>query len=184
MKIVTNRLTIRKFSNDDINDFYEFSSNPLVGYTAGWKPHDSIHYSEDILFNKVISVNHFAIVLNDTKKVIGSLELNNSTIRQGLKAYEIGFALNPSYWGCGYAKEASNALIDFAFKIKKADVLEMCHIVDNIRSENTIKSLGFNYEGTIKCYKKMYDNRIVDVKLYRLTKVEYERMNYNERIKS
>ncbi|MGM9970842.1 MAG: GNAT family N-acetyltransferase [Anaeroplasmataceae bacterium] len=176
MKIVTKRLTIRYFENSDLDDFYEFSKPQIVGYNAGWKPHDNISMSQRILFNKVMSANNFAIVINETKKVIGSIELNKSHIREGVKAFEIGFALNPLYWGMGYAKEATIALMDFAFKKQHAEVIEMCHITDNIRCENTIKSLGFIYEGTLVKYKRMYDNRVVDVKTYRMTKEEYERM--------
>lgn len=177
MKIVADRITIRNFFNSDLYDFYEFSSHPSVGYSAGWRPHTSIEMSERILFNKVISTNNFAIVLNENNKVIGSIELNKSHIREGINAYEIGFALNPDYWGMGFAYEAGKVLMRYAFKNLHADVLEMCHIVDNTKSQRTIEALGFIYEGTLLSYKKMYDKRIVDVKLYRLTKDEYERMD-------
>ena len=177
MKIKTNRLIIRYFEVSDIDDFYEFSSQKEVGYTAGWKPHDSYSQSKRILWNKMMSLSNFAIVLKEENKVIGSIELNPSHIRKGIKAYEIGFALNTKYWGFGYAKEASEALIEYAFKKEKAYILEMCHIIDNYRSEKTILSLGFKYEGTLRAYKEMYDKRIIDVKLYSMTKNDYERMN-------
>lgn len=184
MKLDTKRLTIRYFKNEDIDDFYEFSKNPIVGKNAGWKPHPSLEISKRVLFTKVISSNCFGIVLKESNKLIGSIELNKSHIRENMKSYEIGFALNPDYWGYGYIYEAASALIDFAFKKLKAEILEACHIIDNIRSENTIKSLGFTYEGTLVKYKEMYDKRIVDIKLYSLTKQDYERMNKHERTKN
>ncbi len=171
----SDRILLRDFKNSDINDFYEFSKDPLVGPTAGWRPHDSLRMSEQILFNKIISDGNFAIVLKKEKKVIGSIELNPSHIRQKIKAYEIGFALNPKYWGNGYAKEACELLMEYAFKKVKATIIEMCHIVDNIRSENTIKSLGLTYDGLFRKYKALYDKSIIDVKFYSMTKEDWER---------
>lgn len=183
MKIKTERLIIRNFQYSDIYDFYEYSSHPLVGYTAGWKPHQSLRESERILVSKVMNNNEFAIILKETDKLIGSIELNKSHIRDNIIAYEIGFALNPLYWGMGVAYEATKEIMKYAFNYLHAEVLEMCHIVDNKRSENTIVSLGFIYDGIICAYKRMYDKRVVDVKLYHMTKDDYERMIKNERIK-
>lgn len=172
-ELIGNKITVRYFKLSDFNDFYEFSSDPSVGFSAGWKPHTDEHLSKRILQTKVFSAQNFAIVENISNKVVGSIELNPSHIRERIKAFEIGFALNPKYWGKGYASEAARLMCKFAFDEMHAEVLEMCHIDDNIRSEHVVKSCGFTYEGTLKKYKVMYDKRIVDVKLYRLTKEEY-----------
>ena len=170
------RVLIRYFENSDLEDFFEFSKRPEVGFSAGWKPHTDYDLSRRVLHGKVLSASNFAIVLKDTQKVIGSIELNPSHIREKIRAFEIGFALNPDYWGHGYVSEATRLLMNYAFKKMNAAVLEMCHFEDNIRSERVCKAVGFRYEGTLKAYKQMYDGRIVDVKLYSMTLDEYERM--------
>jgi len=175
-ELIGKKVIIRYFKLDDFKDFYEFSSDPRVGYTAGWKPHTDETTSRRILQAKVFSAQNFAIVEKATGKVVGSIELNPSHIRERIKAFEIGFALNPDYWGLGYASEATRLLTAYAFKEHNALVLEMCHIADNISSEHVANACGFIYEGTLKAYKVMYDKRIVDVKLYRLTLEEYKRM--------
>jgi putative acetyltransferase len=175
-ELIGKKVIVRYFTLDDFKDFYEFSSDPRVGYTAGWKPHTDEITSRRILQAKVYSAQNFAIVEKESGKVVGSIELNPSHIRERIKAFEIGFALNPDYWGLGYAKEATMLLCEYAFKEQKALVLEMCHIADNIQSEHVALACGFTYEGTIKAYKLMYDKRIVDVKLYHLTLEEYKRM--------
>lgn len=169
---------IRYFENSDLEDFHEFSKHPDVGFSAGWKPHTDKEISRRILYGKVMSATNFAIVLKETGKVIGSIEINPSHIREKIKAYEIGFALNPDYWGHGYTSEATRLMMEYGFKRLHALVLEMCHIADNKRCERVCNAVGFRYEGTIKAYKEMYDKRIVDVKLYSMTLEEYERM-YN-----
>lgn len=170
------RIIIRYFENSDFEDFYEFSSAPEVGYTAGWRPHSDRDQSRKILAAKVMSATNFAVVLKDSGKVIGSIELNPSHIREKIRAYEIGFALNPKFWGHGYASEATRLMIKYAFYKMHALVVEMCHIADNKACERVCVSTGFRYEGLIKAYKEMYDKRIVDVKLYSMTLEEYERM--------
>lgn len=174
MEMIGKKVIVRYFKMEDFPDFYEFSSHPKVGYMAGWKPHTDEDISRRILQSKVYSASNFAIVELKSGKVVGSIELNPSHIRERIKAFEIGFAINPDYWGLGYASEATRLLTRYAFKEQKALVLEMCHIVDNIESEHVALACGFTYEGTIKAYKLMYDKRIVDVKLYRLTLDEWK----------
>ena len=170
------KVILRYFTMDDFEEFYEFAKNPIVGYNAGWKPHDDTMISKRILQAKVFSASNFAIIEKSSGKLIGSIELNPSHIRERIKAFEIGYALNPTYWGMGYASDAKRVLMKFAFEKMNALVVEMCHIESNIRSEHVALACGFIYEGTLRAYKLMYDGRIVDVKMYRLTLSEYKKI--------
>ena len=38
----TERLILRPWRMDDLNDFYEYASVDGVGQMAGWKPHESV----------------------------------------------------------------------------------------------------------------------------------------------
>ena len=59
---IKKKVIVRYFTLDDFKDFYEFSSDPRVGYTAGWKPHTDEITSRRILQAKVYSAQNFAIV--------------------------------------------------------------------------------------------------------------------------
>lgn len=175
-------IALRSFKSSDLLDLYEFSKIPEIGFNAGWRPHVNIDMSQRVLNVKILNNNSFAIVQIKENKVIGSLEFYKSHIRPTINALEVGFVINKDYWGQGYAKRALKLALDYAFLKKNyldfnPTIIEACHIVDNIRCEHTLKSLGFVYEGTIREYKKLYDNRIVDVKLYSILKNDYERMN-------
>ncbi|WP_245954453.1 GNAT family N-acetyltransferase [Fontibacillus phaseoli] len=61
------------------------------------------------------------------------------------KIYEIGFHLKSNYWGTGYASEAANAVIHFAFDQMKADNLFAGHNPLNLASKNLLLKLGFKY---------------------------------------
>lgn len=64
----------------------------------------------------------------------------------GKNEYEIGFHLNPEYWGKGYAVEAANAVIEYAFSIG-AKKLFAGHNPNNTASQKLLKKLGFRYIG-------------------------------------
>jgi len=59
--------------------------------------------------------------------------------------YEIGFHLRPDFWRQGYAVEAANAAIDYAFKELHTDGLFAGHNPKNIASKHVLGKLGFQY---------------------------------------
>ena len=65
------------------------------------------------------------------------------------KQYELGFHLRPEFWGNGYAAEAANAVIDYAFKHLHTDRLFAGHNPNNIASGKVLSKLGFNYIGDV-----------------------------------
>lgn len=175
-------IALRSFKTSDLYDLYEFSKEPLIGFNAGWRPHMNLEMSKKVLDCKILNSNSYAIVLIKENKVIGSLEFYKSHIRPTINSMEVGFVINKNYWGHGYAKRALNLALEYAFLKKnyfefKPSIIEACHIVDNTRCEHTLLSCGFKYEGTLRKYKKLYDNRIIDIKLYSILKEDYERMN-------
>lgn len=63
------------------------------------------------------------------------------------KEYEIGFHLRPKFWRQGYAEEASNAVIDYAFTVLRVEKLFAGHNPKNIASQKLLTKLGFTYTG-------------------------------------
>ena len=61
--------------------------------------------------------------------------------------FEIGFHLRPEFWKHGYATEAANAVIEYAFNVLNAKALYAGHNPANIASKLTINKLGFDYLG-------------------------------------
>lgn len=63
------------------------------------------------------------------------------------KTYELGFHLRPEFWRKGYAVEAANAVIAYAFKHLKAERLFAGHNPNNIASQKVLEKLHFKYIG-------------------------------------
>lgn len=65
--------------------------------------------------------------------------------RPGNGVHELGFHLRPRYWGLGLAREAAEAVIQFAFVVIGATALSAGHHPGNLNSKKVIERLGFRY---------------------------------------
>ena len=93
----TERLILRPWRMDDLNDFYEYASVDGVGQMAGWKPHESVEESRSILNMFINEKKTFAIEYEG--KAIGSLGIEEYSEAE-LPEYhdemgrELGFVLS------------------------------------------------------------------------------------------
>lgn len=146
----TDRLLIRTWKLEDLEDFYEYAKVDGVGQMAGWKPHTSIEESKKILYSFIRGKNECAIELKENNKVIGSVGLNEIFIDLGepytdLKGREIGYVLSKKYWGKGIMTEAVKRVIQFCFVDEKFDFLQCSHSIENNQSRRVIEKCGFTF---------------------------------------
>lgn len=47
----TQRLILRKWTEDDADSLFEYAKNPEVGPIAGWPPHKNVEESKEIIKN-------------------------------------------------------------------------------------------------------------------------------------
>jgi RimJ/RimL family protein N-acetyltransferase len=69
---------------------------------------------------------------------------------------EIGWTLDPSVWGRGYATEAGGAAIDWVFAHHNVDVLYSMILAENSASQAVARRLGFR-PGTTKVWSFFTD---------------------------
>ncbi len=178
--LYTERLMIRPLLVLDADDMYEYAKTPLVGPMAGWPPHTSL--SDTINVIKIMStiktpyeLGAWAIVLKSNQKMIGTIELYNHYYH--FKA-ELGYSLNPSYWGNGYATEAAKEVISFGFDYLDLKRIEVGTFLDNYQSQRVCEKLGFIKEGVARNGYIRYDGKIFDKLVYGMTNIEYQKL-YN-----
>lgn len=157
--IETERLILRPWHKEDLQDFYEYASVPGVGEMAGWKHHESIDKSEEILKLFIEGKSTFAVQYKENKKVIGSLGIHGSWTSKDekyahLNSKEIGYVLSKKYWGKGLMAEAVKAVINYCFKELGLEALTICHFVENIQSKRVIEKCGFEFVKYDKYYAK------------------------------
>ncbi len=180
--LYTKRLIIRPISVLDADDMYEYAKTPLVGPMAGWPPHQSITDTINIIKSMTIiktpyELGTWAIVLKQTDKMIGTIELYNHF--QHFKA-ELGYSINPYYWGNGFATEAAKEVITFGFEFLDLKRIEIGTFVDNYQSQKVCEKLGFIKEGVARSGYIRYDGKIFDKLVYGMTNIEYKKLYHPE----
>ncbi|MBR0598315.1 GNAT family N-acetyltransferase [Sinanaerobacter chloroacetimidivorans] len=173
--IETERLLLREWVLDDVDDLYDYAKNPNVGPHGGWKPHESKDESLDIIQNLFLDKYHcWAMVLKETGKVIGSIGYEVDKKRPDVNCRELGYAMGEDYWGRGLMTEAAKAVIRYAFDEMSLDLVSVYRSPNNHRSGRVIEKCGFVYEGILRKAYKIYDGSIRDVACYSMTKEEFE----------
>lgn len=175
--IETERLILRGWQLEDLDDFYECAKNPNVGPMAGWKPHLSREISLNVLKSYIEDDGRWAIVLKEKGKVIGSIRLysdeNRGKYSERNSAKLISYFLSHDYWGKGYMTEVVRRVIKYAFEEINTELLTVFHIPQNISTKRVIEKCGFQYETTIAQGYKNYDGQVFDSVFYSILKSEY-----------
>ena len=170
------RLILRNWQESDSSDLYEYAKSELVGPNAGWKPHQNEEESKEIIKMFIKNNDSYAIVLKSENKVIGSIGLHHrkpDETLNDLKQREIGYVLNPNYWGKGFIPEAVNFLLNYGFNELNLDLIWCGHFDFNNNSKRVNEKCGFNYQFTKREKRKLLDNQEVNTLYYNLSKAEY-----------
>lgn len=159
--IETQRLILRPFRQDDLNDFFEYASVDGVGEMAGWHHHEDRDTSQSILDIFITEDRVFAICLKENGKVIGSLGVekygceDKFTEFDGLYGREIGYVLNKDYWGKGLMPEAVKAVISYLFDEIDLDFIICGYYTFNSQSKRVQEKLGFVNYRKVKAQTRM-----------------------------
>ncbi|MCK9159653.1 MAG: GNAT family protein [Bacteroidaceae bacterium] len=174
MQIETERLLMRPIIAEDAADIFEYSREPNVGPNAGWKPHESIEESRDIM-NKIFigHKNIFGMVLKGTNKVIGSIGLIADPRRINPQVLMLGYAMSEHCWGKQLMTEAAKAIVAYGFETLSLDMISCTCYPYNNRSRRVIQKCGFQYEGRLLQCEVRYDGIIMDLESFLLTQNEW-----------
>lgn len=146
----TDRLILRKITIDDVEDMYEYSSDPLVTEFLTWAPHpDQTHTLEYINYlqtrYRTGDFYDWAVIWKDTGKMIGTCGFTRFDYANNCG--EIGYALNRAYHGLGIASEAVDATINFGFSKLGLNRIEGKFIIQNEASKRVMEKNGMLFEG-------------------------------------
>lgn len=155
MKINTDKITLkgeriklRAFREDDLDDFYNYAKTPGLGEAAGWFHHKSKEESKEILDTFIKDKNILAIEKDG--RVIGSIGIHkydeeffdNLTDK---KAVELGFVLATDFQNQGIMTEALEILISYLFDECSLDVLVGGFYRGNFISKKIHEKLNYKY---------------------------------------
>ncbi len=152
-ELETERLKFRAIKKSDFNDIYEYSSNPQTSQFLLWSPHESLEYTKkfiDIILAKYKfgEYHDWAIILKENKKMIGTCGFTRIDEQNGTA--EIGYVINPQYWGAGIATEAAKKVLQFAFEEMNINRVEARFLFGNEASLKVMNKIGMKFEGYIR----------------------------------
>lgn len=182
IRIETNRLILRNFKMEDIEDFYEYMS---LESTATYEDFYPLTYEECVasLKKRVEHDNVLAVVLKETNKLIGDV---NFSLEDEIDTYEIGYDFNETFGKKGYATEACIAMMNHIFyKAGGRRVYAECND-DNIASIRLLERIGMRREGhfmeDVSFKKDVNGNPIyISSYLYAILKREWDELQINEK---
>lgn len=172
--IDTERLILKPFTLDDAQGLYDYAKNPDVGPRAGWKPHESVEESAEIIKTIFFKGISWVIRLNSEDRQIGSIALEFDRLREDANSKEMGYSLAKDMWGKGIMTEAGRAVMEYGFSVLKLSQIGICTSPTNLRSQGVIKKLGFIYEGTLRRTMKTFDGVNRDSMVFSITADEFE----------
>lgn len=149
-EIKTDRLILRKMKKSDAADMYSYARLPEVTRYLLWDPHPDIRHTARYLsyIQNRYYIGEFydwAVTLRESGKMIGTCGFTSFDLADN--SAEIGYVLNPDYWGCGYAPEAVRAVIKFGFLKMNFHRIEAKFMADNARSLRVAEKAGMSFEG-------------------------------------
>ncbi len=157
MSIHTERLILREIQESDWKQIHSYFSNPDVmrymEHGASTEAETMNYIKRVIEWQKDEPRIHIVlgVVLKNYGNIIGGCDLHMPNLRH--RQGELVYRLNPQYWGCGYATEASKAMIDMGFTQMGLHRIEALCDVRNTASIKVLEKLGMQKEGCFREHK-------------------------------
>ncbi len=142
--IVSDRLIIRKFKENDWHDLYEYLCDEEV---VKFEPYDiySENQAKEEAINRANNESFYAVCLKESGKLIGNLYLSKGDF----DTCELGYVFNRKYHSKGYATESAKRLLDYAFSdLGARRIIAMCS-PKNTGSWKLLERLQMRREGLL-----------------------------------
>ena len=152
-ELETPRLRLRKLSLDDAPAVNSYASLPRVSAYCSWPYHADMAATEDFLKFWTAGygngeVRDWAWIRKEDGQLIGTGGLVGFEERSG--SAELGYVTHPSYWGNGYATEAVEAILKWAFQAEDLRRIVAHCMPMNKASQNVLSKSGFHLDGILR----------------------------------
>lgn len=175
--LTTERLTLRKFTSDDVDATFKLYNNPAVTRFIDIDIFSKREEAEELVdfFIKRYEEDKFsirwAITLREQQEVIGTCGFNYFDHESEWS--EIGYDLSSAYWGKGIMTEALKAILNFGFVEAGLHRIEANVTVGNNASIRLLERLKFTREGVLRERLRVKDQHL-GVIYYGLLRSEHQ----------
>lgn len=149
-KLLTARTCLRRMMKSDSYDMYEYAKRDDVTRYLLWDPYPNENYTHRYLSYlqtryRAGDFYDWAVVMRDTYKMIGTCGFTRFSIESN--SAEVGYVLNPDFWGMGIAPEVVSKVLAFGFNELDLNRIEARYMVGNDRSRRVMEKVGMTFEG-------------------------------------
>jgi ribosomal-protein-alanine N-acetyltransferase len=174
----TQRLTLRAFRQTDLQDLYDYASDPEIDRYTPWSRYQSLAEAQADLDDFIAGyerdgLGHWGIEHIADQRLIGLINLSLPHPRN--RRTELGFTIARAYWRQGYASEAARAVIKFALGPMQLYRVEAVCLPENQASARALQKAGMQYEGLLHSYQ-VWRGEPRDLQMYAVTALEYSTM--------
>ncbi len=147
--LLTGRLSLRRFSLDDLDTLDRLGSDPRVTeFLGGVKSRSA---TEAMLRTRILEyygqhpgLGIWATVERASGQCIGFHVLNHI---QGETDIQVGYALFTDAWGKGYATEMTRRLLRYGFETRRLPVIAAITSLGNTKSQHVLLKAGLRRIG-------------------------------------
>ena len=169
MYIETPRMIIRSFTPEDAADLHDILGDDET--MENCEPAYDFRKTQEFLNSFCIGrKGAVAAVHRESNKVIGYILFNESEEN----VCEMGWFFNRNFWQQGYALESCRAVIDHAFRERKAHKI-FAETIDAVKSVRLMKKLGMRPEGIQRSHARDNHGRWADLYLYGLLEEDWRK---------
>ena len=144
----TERLLLRPLTRDDVDAIFAIIGDPIAMqyYPRTFTPEDAEKWIDrNLHWYEKDGYGLLAVVLKSSGAVIGDCGLSWQPADDE-PVLELGYHLRRDHWGHGYATEAAQACMDYAFRALKADRLVSLIKAENVPSRRVAERNGMQAE--------------------------------------
>ena len=152
-RLYTERLVLRRIVPSDLEDVFEYASDPEVPRYLLWLPHTDRSVTRrylSLVDKKYKHAQFFDWGVEYRGKLIGTCGFTSLSVDDNRG--EIGYVLNRRFWGLGLAKEAVHAVLQYGFGELRLERIEAKFMIENEKSVALLKKCNFTFEGTLRRY--------------------------------
>jgi ribosomal-protein-alanine N-acetyltransferase len=152
----THRLVLRALRQTDLDDLYEYASDPEIDTFTPWEHYNSLDEARTNLDEFLTDYEHhgmgaWGIEHCADQRLIGIA--NFSRPHPINRRVEMGYTISRAYWGQGYATEAVQALIRFGFDQMHLVRIEAVVLPEHLASARVLQKAGMQFEGVLRSFQ-------------------------------
>lgn len=176
--IGTERLVLRKFHLDDVEQMYNnWAKDPENVKYVTWKAHENMNETLKVVSQWISEYENsncyrWVITLKDNNHVVGDISVID--MFEENECCEIGYIISKKYWNMGFMTEALRAVLKFLFERVGFHRIQLRHDTNNPASGRVMQKNGLKYEGIIRDARKTNTGFWCDTSLYSILRSEFK----------